>query len=93
MDEVRLVGSFNQTEDGSVCLGLVKEAMRILRPGGSIHVHGLMADKPFPNGEPKLKGLALLMKRIAVVQEIPELLKRLEEPIQRRTNGKFSKNE
>ena len=39
-------------------------------PGGFLQIHGLMADKPLPDGVPTLSGLALLIKHINVVDEV-----------------------
>jgi len=74
LDEVRLLGSLNQIDDGKRREHLIREAMRVLRPGGNVQIHGLMADQPFPSGMPTLQGLALLIKHIAVVGEVLGML-------------------
>lgn len=70
LDEVRLIGSFNQIDDSTRQDALLKEAARVLKPGGTLQVSGLMADKPFPNGEPALKNVAIVIKRITIADEV-----------------------
>jgi hypothetical protein len=74
LDEVRLLGSFNQISAAADREKLVREAMRVLRPGGVLQVHGLMADRSFPNGTPTLSGLALLIRHINCIDEILNFL-------------------
>jgi catechol 2,3-dioxygenase-like lactoylglutathione lyase family enzyme len=69
VDEVRLTGSFNLVEDEAARLFLVREAFRVLRPGGVLHVHGLAADRPFVNGPPKLEGMTAMVKRVPTRDE------------------------
>jgi catechol 2,3-dioxygenase-like lactoylglutathione lyase family enzyme len=69
VDEVRLTGSFNLVEDEAARLSLVREAFRVLRPGGVVHVHGLAADRPFLNGPPKLEGMAAMVRRVPTRDE------------------------
>jgi catechol 2,3-dioxygenase-like lactoylglutathione lyase family enzyme len=40
LDEVRLTGTFNSRLDEQTCANLVREAYRVLRPGGKVLVHG-----------------------------------------------------
>jgi catechol 2,3-dioxygenase-like lactoylglutathione lyase family enzyme len=75
VDEVRLVGSFNAALDDDRRRFLVEEARRVLRPGGKVLVHGLMADRPFPRGAPALPGLAALVARVPTHAEPLELLR------------------
>lgn len=42
----------------------------MLKAGGVVHVHGLMADKAFPNGSPAFSGLALLIKNVNAIDEL-----------------------
>lgn len=69
VDEVRLTGSFNLVEDEAARLLLVREAFRVLRPSGVLHVHGLAADQPFLNGPPKLEGMAAMVRRVPTREE------------------------
>src|SRR5262249_50657720 len=48
LDEVRLEGSFNALVGPGPVDALLAEVMRVLRPGGRVAVHGLVADRPFP---------------------------------------------
>jgi catechol 2,3-dioxygenase-like lactoylglutathione lyase family enzyme len=69
VDEVRLTGTFNAALDDAGRLRLVREAARVLKPGGKIVTHGLMGDRPLPGAEPKLPGLAALVARVPVQTE------------------------
>jgi catechol 2,3-dioxygenase-like lactoylglutathione lyase family enzyme len=66
VDEVRLVGTFNANVTDEQQLLLVREARRVLKPGGKVLVHGLMADRPFPVTMPTLPGLAAMVSRVPV---------------------------
>jgi catechol 2,3-dioxygenase-like lactoylglutathione lyase family enzyme len=75
VDEVRLTGSFNGDLDGARLLGLVREAHRVLRPGGKVVTHGLMGDRPFPGARPSLPGLGAMVARLPVHTEPLRLLR------------------
>jgi catechol 2,3-dioxygenase-like lactoylglutathione lyase family enzyme len=75
VDEVRLTGTFNGDFDEGRCLGLVGEAIRVLRPGGKVIVHGLMGDRPFPGARPSLPGLAAMVARVPVHTEPVRVLR------------------
>jgi len=47
---------------------LLAACRRVLRPGGSVAVHALVGARPFP-GEPRLPGLASLVRRVPVHTE------------------------
>jgi catechol 2,3-dioxygenase-like lactoylglutathione lyase family enzyme len=74
LDEVRLTGTFNSRLDEKQREFLVREARRVLRPGGRVLVHGLMADEPFRESQPTLPGLAALVSRVPVQTEPIEAL-------------------
>jgi len=74
VDEVRLEGTFNVPLDAARQTKLLDEVKRILRPGGKLVVHGLVGDKPFP-GEPKLPGLASLVRHVPVEHELQKTLR------------------
>jgi SAM-dependent methyltransferase len=48
VDEVRLRGTFNQPLPSPVQVRLIREACRVLRPGGRLFVHVLVADRTPP---------------------------------------------
>src|SRR5262249_41127299 len=52
VDEVRLTGTFNADLDDAMRARLVEEAVRVLKPGGKVVAHGLMADRPFAGPQP-----------------------------------------
>jgi catechol 2,3-dioxygenase-like lactoylglutathione lyase family enzyme len=64
IDEVRLTGTFNATDDAVALRRLLAESMRVLKAGGKVVTHGLMADRPFPGKQPKLPGLAALVSHM-----------------------------
>lgn len=74
LDEVRLRGSFNAATPPAELSALLAEAMRALRPGGQLTVHGLVADRPLEGGFPKLPGPAALVRSVGVEVEVPRLL-------------------
>lgn len=68
--EVRLSGSVNDGVAVEDLNRLLAESYRILEPGGAIVVHGLVADRIFPNGYPKLPGPAAVVKRVPLETEV-----------------------
>ena len=64
VQEVVLEGTLNAT--GIDLPALLKEALRILKPGGTISLHGLVADRPLADPAPALPGPA------AAVQHVPD---------------------
>jgi hypothetical protein len=69
VDEVRLTGTFNADLTEEQRRFLVGEAVRVLRPGGKVVTHGLMADRPIPGPQPRLPGLAALVARVPLETE------------------------
>lgn len=68
VDEVHLEGTFNLKLSAETRQGLIAEIYRVLRPGGSVSIHGLVADRPFP-GDPQLPGPAAMVRYIPVETE------------------------
>jgi len=66
VDEVRLVGTFNANVSDEQQRFLLQETRRVLKPGGKVLVHGLMADRPSPGAIPTLPGLAAMVSRVPV---------------------------
>jgi catechol 2,3-dioxygenase-like lactoylglutathione lyase family enzyme len=74
VDEVRFEGSWSMDQSDDEFDRILSEAYRVLRPGGSVLIHGLAADRLFPNGLPKLEGPIERMKRIPTEQSCHEQL-------------------
>ncbi|AMV20474.1 ArsI/CadI family heavy metal resistance metalloenzyme [Planctomyces sp. SH-PL14] len=69
VDEVRLTGTFNSALSDDDRLLLLKEAVRILKAGGELNVHGLVSSAPVGDVAPNLPGVASLVKRIPTEDE------------------------
>ncbi len=69
LDEVRLEGTFNASMDASVKTQLLSEILRVLRPGGTLAVHGMCGDRPFP-GVPAFPGVAAFVKHVPTHREM-----------------------
>lgn len=72
-EEVRLRGTFNAPLADDVKRRLLREAARVLRPGGRLFVHVLVADKPLA-GPPRLPGPAAAVQHVPLDKEPPRLL-------------------
>ncbi|MFO1002369.1 MAG: ArsI/CadI family heavy metal resistance metalloenzyme [Planctomycetaceae bacterium] len=70
VDEIRLEGTFNMSVPAEQRQALIREAFRVLRPGGSVWIHGLVSDRPFV-GKPSLPGPAAMVQWIPV-ETVPE---------------------
>jgi catechol 2,3-dioxygenase-like lactoylglutathione lyase family enzyme len=75
LDEVRCEGTFNVPLAAAQQAALLAEARRVLRPGGRIVLHALLGDRPFP-GEPRLPGLAALVRHVPVEGELADAMQR-----------------
>jgi SAM-dependent methyltransferase len=73
VDEVRLRGSLNVPLSVDTQRRLVEEARRILRPGGKLFVHVLVAEKRLP-GPPQLPGPAAFVQHVPLEGEPIQLL-------------------
>jgi catechol 2,3-dioxygenase-like lactoylglutathione lyase family enzyme len=74
-DEVRLRGSLNVPLADDEQRRLLDEARRVLRPGGRLFVHVLVADRPL-QGPPQLPGPAAYVRHVPLESEPPRLLER-----------------
>lgn len=63
VDEVRLEGTFNDDCTVEQRARLLSDAIRVLRPGGRLAVHGLVASAPL-DGKPELPGVAALVRQV-----------------------------
>jgi catechol 2,3-dioxygenase-like lactoylglutathione lyase family enzyme len=68
--EVRLRGSFNAAIAETELKRLLKESRRILRPGGRLAVHNLVADRPFRVGFRPLPTPANFVERVPQEKEV-----------------------
>ena len=73
LDEVRLRGTFNLPVPPPVQERLIREAMRVLRPGGRLFVHVLVADRT-PPAALHLPGPAAHVKHVPLQSEPLRLL-------------------
>ena len=73
LDEVRLRGTFNVPLPEQVRRRLVSEARRVLRPGGRLFVHVLVAEKSLA-GPPQLPGPAGRVQHVPLEDEPVRLL-------------------
>lgn len=69
LDEVRLEGTYNVPLSDATRASLLAEIQRVLRPGGRIILHGMVGDRPLDR-EPKLPGLASLVRHVPVEHEL-----------------------
>jgi catechol 2,3-dioxygenase-like lactoylglutathione lyase family enzyme len=76
VDEVRFEGTWCADLDASERDRILAESRRVLRPGGTVMVHGLVADKPLPGGAPNLPGPAAVLQRVPLESEPVEELGR-----------------
>jgi catechol 2,3-dioxygenase-like lactoylglutathione lyase family enzyme len=73
-DEVRLIGSFNSDLTLEQLRRLVSEARRVLKPGGKLFLHALLADAPLPGAAPELPQVASMVRRVPDFAEPLDLL-------------------
>jgi len=73
-DEVRLEGTFGEHHEPSELREFLGEVWKVLRPGGQVHVHNLVADRPFADGMPTLPGPAAVVRYVPQEAEVAKLL-------------------
>jgi catechol 2,3-dioxygenase-like lactoylglutathione lyase family enzyme len=73
LDEVHLEGTFNARLDASIKTQLLSEIFRVLRPGGTVAIHGMAGDRPFP-GIPEFPGIAAVVKHVPTPAELTDAL-------------------
>lgn len=74
VDEVRLEGTMNLQLEPARLRAFLQEILRVLRPGGSVMVHGLVGDRRFPAKQPMLPGPAALVQYVPLENEPATIL-------------------
>ena len=74
VDEVRLRGTFNVPLSAEEQQHILKENLRMLKPGGQVLLHQLVADRPLTDGPPRLPGPATWVRHVPVETEPVRLL-------------------
>jgi catechol 2,3-dioxygenase-like lactoylglutathione lyase family enzyme len=69
LDNVRLEGSINAAPDSANRAGLMRELQRVLRPDGTLQIHGLAGDRR-SSGPVSLPGPAAAVQHVPAVDEI-----------------------
>jgi catechol 2,3-dioxygenase-like lactoylglutathione lyase family enzyme len=72
-EEVRLRGTFNLPLEDAAKRQLLQEAARVVRPGGRVFVHVLVADQPL-SAAPQLPGPAAVVRHVPLEAEPLKLL-------------------
>jgi catechol 2,3-dioxygenase-like lactoylglutathione lyase family enzyme len=75
LHDIRLEGSFNAAPDTDNRQGLLAECLRALRPGATIHLHGLSGDRA-SRSSPSLPGPAAAVQYVPATGEIVDDLVR-----------------
>jgi catechol 2,3-dioxygenase-like lactoylglutathione lyase family enzyme len=74
VDEVRLRGTFNVPLSAEQQRHIVTETFRILKPGGQVFLHQLVADRPLNGRAPRLPGPAAWVQHVPLEREPVQLL-------------------
>jgi catechol 2,3-dioxygenase-like lactoylglutathione lyase family enzyme len=69
LHEVRLQGSINAAPDAPQRAGLMADALRALRPGAALYVHGLAGDRPSA-ARPSLPGPAAAVEHVPSTADV-----------------------
>jgi len=69
LDEVRLEGAINVSLEPGALDRLIGDALRALRPGGSLRIHGLAGDRPLAAALPALPGPAAVIECVPAWSE------------------------
>jgi catechol 2,3-dioxygenase-like lactoylglutathione lyase family enzyme len=73
LDEVRLEGTFGELHETTAMKAFLAEVQRVLRPGGRIRAHNLVASHCFVNGMPILPGPASVVRYVPLEGEVARL--------------------
>ena len=69
LDSVRLDGAINAAPDSANRAGLLRELQRVLRPDGTLHIHGLAGDRR-SSAPLSLPGPAAAVQYVPAVEEV-----------------------
>ncbi len=75
VDVVSLQGTFNERRSPEDTAALLGEVLRVLKPGGTLQMHLLTADRPLGDGPLSLPGPAAAVQTIPVDSELLTLLR------------------
>lgn len=70
IDEALLRGTFNDSISPEAGEHLLAEVLRILKPGGTLTLHNLVADRPFPGSMPSLPGPAAFVRAVPIERDL-----------------------
>ncbi len=73
-DRVLLRGTFNTPRSGDEIVRILSEARRVLRQGGRVLAHGLVADSPVDGASLQLPGPAAAVSHVPTESELPDAM-------------------
>ena len=70
IDEVQLRGTFNAALSPDERAAILREILRVLRPGGRFSLHLMVGDRPVARELPRMPGSAAQVRRVPVAAEL-----------------------
>lgn len=74
VDAVSLQGTLNERKPAEVVVQRMREVFRVLKPGGTVHLHMLTSDRPVGDAPISLPGPAAAVEHVPTETEVLELL-------------------